>query len=230
MRIDARAILSKLKRLRESDRGCELFGAAEHRYQLAGVASERTVRAFETRYGLTLPEDYRSFLLEVGNGGAGPCYGLLPFASFGTYKVGDLREQFPHTVAWNMPEGWFKNLPDPWDGEGEQLPTSWPSIEAMLDAVGALPVNEDAARRRKELESWYFSSEHVNGALPICHEGCGYYDLLVVQGAAYGSVWIDGRASDQGLAPVLSESGEPLSFGTWYMNWLQDCISQCATE
>ncbi|MBN9392978.1 MAG: SMI1/KNR4 family protein [Chloroflexi bacterium] len=33
---------------------------------------------FEQTYQLKLPEGYRRFLLEVGNGGAGPYYGILP--------------------------------------------------------------------------------------------------------------------------------------------------------
>lgn len=53
-----------------------LGGAESHSYQLEPPLSLDEVRAFELRHKITLPEDYRRFLLEVGSHGAGPYYGL----------------------------------------------------------------------------------------------------------------------------------------------------------
>lgn len=227
--MDIRSVVTMLERLRTLDRGYELFGAANHRYQLGPRADQETISVFEVEHGVRLPEDYRSFLTEVGNGGAGPCYGLLPLGSTGDHKynAGDLGKPFPYTAAWNVPQGWFKSLPDPWGERGSELPRSWPSIDAFIQAVRALPVDEDAKRRREELTSWYFGSDHVNGTIPICHEGCGYYDLLVVRGPRYGTVWIDGRASDYGISPLLSPAGDLLSFEAWYFAWLQESLAKC---
>ena len=44
------------------------------------VLSEAEVVAFETAHRVTLPEGYRSFLLEIGNGGLGPGDGLVRLA------------------------------------------------------------------------------------------------------------------------------------------------------
>jgi hypothetical protein len=230
--MDTSKIVATLDRIRALDCECRLFGAGDHGYRLNPPATDEVVRAFEIQHGLNLPADYRSFLMEIGNGGAGPSYGLLPLGSPGEYKykTGDLGKPFPHSAAWNVPDGWFKSLPDPWGGRGDQLPRSWPSIEACLEAVSALPVDQDAKRRREELTSWYFASEHVNGAIALCHEGCGYYDLLVVRGPKYGTVWIDGRASDYGISPLLSPTGEVFSFETWYLNWLHECVAKCTNH
>ncbi len=73
-------------------------------------AAEIEVAAFEARAGIELPEDYRRFILEVGNGGEGPpdC-GLLPLGATPENDVpgylrqgyGDLlRRPFPFVEHW----------------------------------------------------------------------------------------------------------------------------------
>ena len=59
---EIRAVLAR------SDRGFRRFGAAAHRYELLPVAA------------LALPEELRTFAAEVGAGGAGPGYGIVPLA------------------------------------------------------------------------------------------------------------------------------------------------------
>ena len=68
----------QLKRAGEKDSDFSRFGADGHKYQLRPPASEKAIAAFETRFGVSLPEGYRNFLLWMGNGGAGPFYGLYP--------------------------------------------------------------------------------------------------------------------------------------------------------
>lgn len=66
-----------LKQARQTDAELKQFGAKKHKYQLNPPATPAEVEAFEQQLGCTLPEAYRSFLLQAGNGGAGPFYGLL---------------------------------------------------------------------------------------------------------------------------------------------------------
>jgi hypothetical protein len=72
----------------------------------------------------------------------------------------------------------------------------------------------------------YFGAEHVQGSLPICHEGSGYYVLLVVTGAERGNVWADGRVSDQGIVPILAEDGRHSPFIDWYCGWLDGSLAE----
>lgn len=53
------------------------------------------VAAFEAAFGVILPADYRCFITTIGNGGAGPYYGLDPLEAFGR----DLSRPFPFTQS-----------------------------------------------------------------------------------------------------------------------------------
>ncbi len=198
-----------LARARVADSGFGVFGAAAHRYELSPTLSEARLRAFEAEHGVRLPADYRAYLASVGNGGAGPYYGVFPLGLFdgagsgltpwtpGDGFAGTLSTAFPHTEHWNLPDSAFA------------VP------ERFIDEAA-----EDAWYRQQE--EVYWAPELVDGAFPICHEGCAYRNLLVVApGPEYGNIWIDGRASDGGIAPVLGADGQRLSFGEWYEDWLE---------
>lgn len=52
------------------------FGANIHKYELNPPAKLSEVRKFEKEYNIKLPEGFVQYLTEVGNGGAGPFYGI----------------------------------------------------------------------------------------------------------------------------------------------------------
>lgn len=70
---------SKLATLEVEDPRFQRFGAFMHQYHLGPKMSEAELSATERALQIQLPEDYRNFLLVVGNGGAGPGYGLQRF-------------------------------------------------------------------------------------------------------------------------------------------------------
>lgn len=74
--LDPAQVLFRLAGLRRADPECRVFGAGEHRYALRPLLPEAEVRALEGRAGITLPADYRAFVTRVGDGGAGPFYGI----------------------------------------------------------------------------------------------------------------------------------------------------------
>jgi hypothetical protein len=84
-----------LGRLRAVDGGFRVFGSKQHRYRVGPTLSEAELAAFESANRATLPDDYRRFLSVVGNGGAGPFYGLEPLGTFGR----DLSRPFPFVGA-----------------------------------------------------------------------------------------------------------------------------------
>lgn len=53
------------------------FGAIKHGYKFNPTIGIDKVREFETKCGLKLPDTYVLYLTQIGNGGAGPDYGLF---------------------------------------------------------------------------------------------------------------------------------------------------------
>lgn len=101
-----------LLQLQQADPHFRVFGAKEHKYTLQPPLTEREVQAFEQTYNLRLPEDYRFFLQEAGNGGAGPYYGLKTLAT--AAQVCDSRVPFPFIeqathVDLGQWEYWYNN-------------------------------------------------------------------------------------------------------------------------
>ena len=64
------------------------FEGWTHQYQLNERLSPETLHAFEELHSVILPDCYRMFLCELGNGGAGPHYGIY---ALGTDEHGPLR-------------------------------------------------------------------------------------------------------------------------------------------
>lgn len=92
---------SKLKVLKEADREFEIFGAGEswggHFYKLNRPIAPDTMERFESKFAIKLPAHYKLFLTQVGNGGAGPAYGLIPLLS--SIRAGIPKELVSETFA-----------------------------------------------------------------------------------------------------------------------------------
>ncbi|MEV5576782.1 SMI1/KNR4 family protein [Spirillospora sp. NPDC052269] len=98
-----------LAEMRRADPDLKTFGAGAHEYTLNPPLSRAALASFESRHGIRLPGEYRDFLLRVGNGGAGPYYGLFPLDHYPTQDVlpsenpDFLRTAFPHDRPWDPP-------------------------------------------------------------------------------------------------------------------------------
>jgi hypothetical protein len=124
--LDRLTVLRRLADLDWRDRQRRVFGAEVHQFRLNPPLALPVVEAFVEQHGVSLPEEYRRFVTETGNGGAGPYYGLFPFGQqddgFGCCAweagglVGDFSQPFPHTSAWNVSESFWHGEPDLPDG------------------------------------------------------------------------------------------------------------------
>lgn len=203
-----------LRDLKRRDRRLKVFGAIAHRYQLNRPVPLQGIEDYERQNSVGFPDDYKEFVTQVGNGGAGPFYGLFPFGQqddgdgFCKWEegslVGRLSEPFTHTRAWNLPPEFWEGQPNPPPGtpieEEDRLMEEWDRQE----------------------EKHYWGPTIMNGAIPICHLGCALRHWLVVTGSQKGFVWADYRADCRGIFPVTNAQGQPQTFSDWYGAWLDE--------
>ena len=209
-------IIEKLEYLRRNDTEFEVFGSSKHRYKLNAPLSDADFKAIEKKYGCVFPDEYRYFITEIGNGGAGPFYGFFPIEiqdknhGYGPWESGylitDLSKPFPFTQAWNLDDSFWSKQPDPDESTPEEEEDEmWERWDKMLE------------------ENYWCVND---GAIPICHRGCAIRDWLIVSGQERGNVWIDYRADYDGLAPVSTENAKRVSLLDWYSIWLEESIKE----
>lgn len=74
-----------LEKAKKADPNYQVFGSDWHKYQLNPPVSMGEVLKLEEDFKIKLPPDYVYFLTQIGNGGAGPYYGL--------YSLDELRKK-----------------------------------------------------------------------------------------------------------------------------------------
>lgn len=203
-------IKEKITLLKSLDSRYSIFGASKHRYKFNPVLEKSKIQAFEQKFNISLPEEYKQFLTQIGDGGMGPgALGLEAFANALSDDLDSLDDvklnpalPFLHTEAWNLD---FENIDNLEDDEYEE--------------------------EREKLDEIYFDSKHVNGLMRISNYGCGIYFNIVVNGLEFGNIWVDDRCSDHGIYPYenTSKTGR-FSFFDWYEEWLDVSILQLNTQ
>lgn len=166
--------------LRALDRQFRVFGSKRangwgHGYRFNDLLRQSHIDAFERDHRIRLPSDYQEFIVEIGDGGAGPHYGVQTLAEASKYS---------------SPSAIF-----PWTAE----------ITLSTD---------------DEFDLW----ETLPGVLVIAERGCGYTDVLVVNGDAHGEIWSDFSVVDCPLSP------SHVTFLEWYVDWATRCIATIKRE
>lgn len=151
----------KIDQARKVDSELQVFGASTHKYQLGTPVTLAELLAFEERYGVELPPPYREFLLQVGNGGAGPYYGLYPLGR-GVSELVETPEatlRLPARIAPGINEA------------------EWQGLTHRLDHEPLSDEDYD-----QEVARLY------SGIMPLGSQGCTYLHALVVSGEHAGRV------------------------------------------
>jgi len=129
----------RVARLSAHAAASEVFGSQGHRWKLEPPMSAEELAELESQLRIELPAEYRSFLLEVSRGGAGPAYGLFALRRVDCRwewegdgaditDLETLAQPFPHTEAVNPAD----DLPAPVcvsGGPGGQRSGSWADVD-----------------------------------------------------------------------------------------------------
>lgn len=202
--IELESVKNRLAELRRKGKNRNIFGSEIHKYQLNERISEEEVTAFETNYSILLPHEYRRFLTEVGNGGAGPYYGL---ESLNNSLYSDLDYKRPGELL--NPSIPFTFV-DAWNIAYEGDPEDDLAYEAHTDE--------------------YYSEKWETGILRVCNYGCGVSINLVVNGTEKGNMWADDRCNDGGVYPDLYfDQTERTTFLQWYSLWLDRSLAELSS-
>lgn len=194
-------IRQKLSTLKGLDSTFSLFGSSNHMYILNSQLDELQLSDFENRNEIKLPTGYRNFLKYVGNGGAGPYYGIVPIEKCLMVDLDSddyddlimLNEPFPHTQPWNLDF----------------------SI-----------VNEENEELANKIEEEYFQKKWINGLIRVSNYGCGVFINLIVNGAEYGNIWTDDRINRKGILPFKTKNSKRVDFLNWYEEWLDESLER----
>lgn len=99
----------------------ESYGTRRHCFQLNDPLPEEDVAAFEKAQGVILPAEYRLFLTEAGDGGAGPYNGISPLKTWDMWleeesqEEGFLSSPCPLIYEKAIRDDWASLVPPYWD-------------------------------------------------------------------------------------------------------------------
>ncbi len=142
--------------------------------EMNGCLSVLEVEHFESTYGITLPESYRRFILEVGNGGAGP-------SIHGVSRLGEAPDYL------NPEYQQFHNKRVQTSLSKLQQPFPFQEIWVWEDEDWA---EEELRKEKEKLEL---------GNLLIGDSGCAMYWHLIISGSETSNIW---EFTDVGIVPM----------------------------
>jgi hypothetical protein len=193
------------KLIQAIEEGCRPFGFSNHEFRLNEPVCVDFLESIEAMNGVRLPADYREFIVELGDGGAGPNHGLYRFCD-GLSK-GRLEKHWPEILGIPFPH------------ESEFYPIFDPAYQTYYDPYHKGPLKISAEDSRW----YYYHVDLVAGTIAL-----NDYVRLVVNGPAKGSVWtacLDDDDDGGGLAKFAPD------FKTWYTEWIESVLaSGCSPD
>lgn len=78
-------IKNKLNLAMCKDTAFSEFGSSSHQYRVNGKLAAKELADWQAHNQVTLPEPFAQFLTKVGNGGAGPYYGIYSIEKAASY-------------------------------------------------------------------------------------------------------------------------------------------------
>ncbi|CAH1056887.1 SMI1/KNR4 family protein [Paenibacillus pseudetheri] len=152
-------IKNKLEKALRKDTAFLVFGASSHKYRVDEKLTAKELADWQAKNQVTLPEPYTQFLTKVGNGGAGPYYGIYSIEKATSYT--DRNALTTKCVLHpRMTKEEWNHLTEP-----------------LINSEDISDLEYDAARDRV-----------MGGMLCIGTQGCEYDMYLVLEGQHSGKI------------------------------------------
>lgn len=181
-----------------ADAGRKVFGAEKHQYRINPVLSMTEIRRAEEERHVKFPEEYVFYLSKVGNGGAGPYYGLYPLERvLAKDRNPYLGQIFERTVTTQLTKEQWQEHIQKLDELGESLET--------------------------DVEYEEYQSKLCSNMMPIGTQGCTYDNMLMLSGEDAGQImYIDWNMEEDSLP---FDTG--MSFLEWLEGFFRDIVDGC---
>ncbi len=185
-------IKKKLAIMRVRDSELNVFGAVSHQYKMRPVLTEQELAVIESKTPYPLPAAFRAFISKIGNGGAGPDYGIiglyLPVYSNDAGLIMRRQEYLPVLFTPDSTN-------EDWEAQCAALTASISEDRGLTDAF--------------DLEI-----RMMGGLMEIGEVGCGVSNYLVMHGEHQGRIVYNPHYLGK---PVFDEQD---NFLDWYEEWL----------
>ncbi|MEU1594522.1 SMI1/KNR4 family protein [Streptomyces sp. NPDC005708] len=175
----------------EAERRTRGWGSSQ-RPVFEPVLTAAEIAEVEAQYGVELPDEYRTFLAEVGAGGPGPAIELT------SLRRVDGKNGADHQIATLRAAGYEPTTSDDDDDY----------LDDYRKAFG------DAGE-----SNWF--EERVRGAILISDNGCGMTGWLIVVGPHRGELRDRDCGGNPPFEPYVDVCGNRHTFRTWYLEWLE---------
>lgn len=166
-------------------------------YDFVPPALEEDVLAFEAKFDVRLPEDYRWFITNLTNGIIPTDkwdFGLLKKHEWTDYKYSE--QHCNPSVPFPLSKRMARESND----EHEDYP-----FETLRASISDLP-----------LKSFRL------GEISLRDNGCGSDDFLVIKGNEYGNIWVDDYSSNAEVYPCYNIRLEKHRFS--FTDWLCEIV------
>ena len=225
-----------------------LFGSELHRFQISPCLTGSELGELESAYGISVPTEYRNYLLNFGNGGAGPGYGVVPFgppAEPKTTSAATISFQLKDDTGQLIQAGRTPDIGVRYDPNRRAntrnaalpFPLTAP-FRAITDEMLATPFQQasdqlkaENAANKQAFEALRFGQ----GILKLADYGSGIYAVLILNGPFAEQVWITdphaGEYVPASFRPDLHNTRmrppearkherKPTTFVPWFESWL----------
>ncbi len=228
-----KAVLGKAAYL---DMDFPIFGSCCHTHLLHPPLAEETLAAWEELMQISLPADYRSYLTALGNGGAGPAYGISPFLC-------PLEEVLLEpTVLSDQSEAEFDRLSRQWyDYANEDVYELYKAYCLHTEEGTRLPFQAWDNQHWEECDRTLRAPLFQYGQLFLANQGCSHDVFLLLNGSHRGMCnysneeydysypfWYEKAAHRQAIT-WPQYRGTLLSFESYLMRYVHQAEEVCAS-